>query len=201
MNRTITKLCAAAIALSALASAIDASAAPCQVTKNKWGQWVGDCKLSDFFPEINYTIVASSRPTISFRMPNLSIDDVDYWVSGTSVDVGFTIENDGVAQSAATTVAGVITVTQAGNTVITQPFSLAIPAIPAGASASNTTNVSLPNRTYDYDFVVMATVDPPTSAQTSGAVRESDETDNDKVTRMCRVYSLKNPETSVRACN
>src|SRR5918995_1396768 len=80
-------------------------------------------------------------------------------------------------------------------------FTVQAPAVPSNSERRTYfATINLPNRSQDWDLVLLGVTDPPTAAQpVRGAITESDESNN-ILMHHCRVYGP-TPDMSVGTCD
>lgn len=194
-------------AFAALLGAMAVQAAyACEISKTPWGLRITGCKLSYFFKKYDFAVeVAPNRPML--RLPNLGVADIDGRVNGTVVDMDTEVENNGTVNAIATFEITAIASVHNPLTPGAQAVSssglgpVQAPGLAAGATRAHWLGqVTLPNRTQDWDVCATVIVDPPVvGGPQTGSIWESNETDNVR-DRCCRVYGPKPDLNGPRAC-
>jgi hypothetical protein len=198
MHRHSIRLAAAA---ALLLSAFSTQA--CEIWRDKdFGFWRGNCDLEKF--KVSQSFIANYDQRIILRLPDLHIHKFKYVVVGSSVEIQADVENLGMANAVASTLAVDVSI---GNPLTgmqygtSQQFTVQVPALPLTTRQRvYVGTINVPNTTQDWDLVLFGVTDPPlTAQQTRGPIAESDETNNSKG-ETCRWYGP-TPDTSVPPCN
>jgi hypothetical protein len=191
-----------AIGLAALTALQVATA--CEITRTPWGTRLTGCQLKELFNG-RYDLSIDTRTDgleRVLKLPNLVVTDVDGSAAATpgrSVDVLAELRNEGIGNAGAFETVVVATVhdpLQAGSLASMSSLGpVSVAGLPAGGSATTVVGrVLLPNRKQDWDVCMAAVADAPAAGRPpSGAVLESNETDNQR-NDCCRVYGP-NPDT------
>ena len=176
-----------------------AQAAPCELKRNEFGVWVGDCTTEDIFGD---TIVVNRAvfDPLPIRLPDLYADDGDYFVNGMAVEVTVRVGNMGQWRSGDFDVTATIDIRRPNGTVYN---TVSLTGRSNGIDVGQRTYtfvgvVTLPDRVNDWDLHTRFAVD--SNGMTSGGeVWELNESNNVFDDGICRVYG-QDPDTSVRAC-
>jgi hypothetical protein len=179
------------------------SAQACEIWRDEeLGVWRGNCSLKDFM--VKQTFIATYQPRLIFKWPDLKIRKFKYVIFGSSVEIYADVQNIGMGNAAASpltvdvSIGNPVTGMQQSSSV---QFTVQTPAVPLNSERRTYfATINLPNRSQDWDLILLGVTDPPTAAQpVRGAIMESDETNN-MLVHTCRVYGP-NPDTSVAACD
>ena len=196
----------AALSLMFAGTLAAGSAAACDVWRDEFGFYRGNCNLSVDFKDkyrVNMEFIATLEPRYHFKLPNFHPRKFKYFVTGSDVEISIDVENIGELAAPAADVAVVVNIVDplTGMQYSSSPYVARTTTIqPASTQRLLVTHVQVPNLSQDWDIVSVATVDPATAAQpVRGNVVESDETDNGLM-HACRVFGP-NPDTSLEACN
>jgi hypothetical protein len=209
--RTITNLSLPLRRIAALSAMFagalaTGSAAACDVWRDEFGFYRGNCNLSVEFKEkyrLNMEFVAMLEPRYHLKLPNFHPRKFKYFVTGSDVEISVDVENLGDLAAPAADVAVMVNFLDpvTGNPQPTTSYvSRTMTIQPASSQRVLITHVQLPNTLQDWDVVSAVVVDPGTPAQPVwGTVVESNEMDNGLM-HSCRVYGP-NPDTSLEPCN
>jgi len=182
------------------------SAAACDVWRDEFGFYRGNCNLSVEFKDkyrVNMEFVATLEPRFHFKLPNFHPRKFKYFLTGTDLQIDVEVENLGDLAAPAADVAVMVNIVDpiTGAQQAAMAYTARTMTIqPTSSQRVLITHVQVPNTLQDWDIVSVAMVDPGTPAQpVRGSVVESNETDN-ALTHSCRVYGP-NPDTSLEPCN
>jgi hypothetical protein len=187
------------------ASTIVHAAQVCQFTRNQWGLLISNCKLNELSGG-RYDFVLDHATPPPPQFPNLRVTKIGAFLQGVNVALRADVENNGGRNAGAFEVVLTASVNDplqngVGVSMTTLPPST-VPSLAIGAGATVFPGaITLPNRNQDWDVCTAAVVDPPaTGRPPSGAVLESNETDN-QTNACCRVYGPNPDLTGPPACN
>ncbi|XOV83331.1 MAG: hypothetical protein ACFHXK_21085 [bacterium] len=198
-SKTISLMFCACSMIGIALTAPNAGAAPCVLEKDKWGNWVGNCLLTDFLGKEQLLNLVLDPPTPIF-LPDLYADDGDYFVNAGTVEISVRTGNDGSIISNDFDVTATVTISSAN----VSPQTVTVTGRVNGQAPGTRTRtvlgvITLPNRIDDWDLETVFTVDSDDFIN-GGEIRESVETNNVFNDGICRVFG-QNPDTTVDACD
>ena len=190
------------LAAAALLLLSGVSAQACEIWRDEeLGVWRGNCDLKDFM--VKESFIATYQPRLIFKWPDLKIRKFKYITFGSSVEIYADVQNIGMGNAAASPLTVDVNI---GNPVTgmqqsSVQFTVQAPAVPSNSERRTYfATINLPNRSQDWDLVLLGVTDPPTAAQpVRGAITESDESNN-ILMHHCRVYGP-TPDMSVGTCD
>lgn len=169
------------------------ASAACTITRTQWGPQIIGCNLAELTKGKFEGQIDRIPPRPVLSMPNLRVDDIDYWINGGGVEISIDLGNHGTGPAAAFDSLVIATVhnplmagAQHGPVQVLPVQS--VPSLVAGGRAARSMGwLGLPSRSQDWDICVVARVDPPSAGAPRGGVWEGDENDNER-SECCRVY-------------
>ncbi len=188
-----------------LLTPLTAAAAPCELTKDRFGKYSGNCYLpSRFGDELRFETLEWSPDSFRIfrlKMPDLYSDDGDYNVFGTAVEVEVRTGNSGDYRSGDFDVTAEVHIKYPNGTIYgTQIITGRVTGIDPGQRTRTVLGyVTVPDRVSDWDLHVTFFVDSDNMAS-GGEIWEADETNNVFDDGICRVYG-QDPDLTVGACD